>query len=217
MSATVLPNERYIKLKKPEGLQEPIAPSYFSELIRVAFSSKAKDQGGAVLFTAPHRGCGVSYFCSYIAAELALAGNKVLLADAEAILALAKRDSVDIALCERIGPGRVWVLGMKQVQGADIPGIDLRNMDLHNVDRCSLRTTSSPMTVLELLTQEFSHVVIDAPALAVSDAALTLSAAVLGCVFVAEAGQTEKRQIIEAHKKFISLGARVFGCIYNAQ
>ena len=207
MNTTVLLTERYVRPRASEAPQEPAHHSYFSELIRVVFNRPTQnletDLGTAVLFAAPHPGCGVSYICSYIAADLAASGGKVLLADAQAVLALTSRDSGRaVSLCERVEPGQVWVLGGKQIEDAG---------------HCPPRLPSSPMAVLDLLTQEFTHIVIDAPALSVSDDALTLSAAVYGSVFVAEAGRTEKRQLTEARSKFTSLGARVFGSIYNAR
>ncbi len=182
---------------------EPARASYFSELIRVVFERPGEALGSAVQFAAPHPGCGVSYICSSIAAELAASGAKVLLADAQAILAIAHRDGVHaVALCERVEPGRVWVLGSRQIEHAGLS---------------SSRVLSSPAAVLELLRHEFSHIVIDAPALSVSDDALTLSATVLGTVFVAASARTEKRQIVEACRTFTSLGAKVFGSVYNAR
>ena len=199
--------ERYARPRAGEIASEipdePAHPSYFSELIRVVFERRSEVLGSAVQFAAPHPGCGVSYICSSIAAQLAGMGGKVLLADAQAILALAHRGAVHAAaVCERVEPGRVWVLGSCQIEAAGLG---------------SSRAASSPAAALELLRREFSHVVIDAPALSASDDALTLSAAVLGTVFVAASGRTEKRQIVNAHRTFTSLGARVFGSVYNAR
>src|ERR1700761_8861258 len=93
--------------------------SYFSDLLRIAFAQQPGSLAPIVMFTAPGPRCGVSFVCSCIAAELASEGNKVLLADAHALISLARQEGrVPLKYCERVEPGRVWVMGMSQLASA---------------------------------------------------------------------------------------------------
>ena len=66
------------------------------------------------------------------------------------------------------------------------------------------------------MSEQFTHVLLDAPALSVSDDALSLAAAVRGIVLVAKVGATTKRELLQAQQQFEALGGRVLGSVYNA-
>ena len=206
MSKGTLLNALYTAEERTEAPEQALAASspqasYFLDLLRIAYGTQSDGPGTAVVFTGLDRGCGVSYVCCSVAAELALRGGKVLLADAEAIAALAGVPRPG-AYCERIEPGRVWVLGMNQV----------------NAERPHLATgRGSSTSVLRLLQPEFSFVVIDAPTVPASDVALSLAGMAQGVVFVAQAGKTVARELKETQNHFKSLGARVLGTVYNAR
>jgi len=204
VSHSVLLKERAGKHRDDLTLQDAVQPSFFAGLIRATFVIRDLSTAATVLFTAPYSGCGVSYVCSCIAAELAGEGGKVLLADAAVILKLADQNAERhraVALCEQVAPGGAWVLGSHQARA---------EMSHPQMAR------QAPEVILDALAQEFTHIVIDAPAISVSDVALRLATCVDGSILVAEAGRTEKRQMQALHRKFISLGARVFGSVYNA-
>ncbi|HEX4166458.1 MAG TPA: hypothetical protein VHZ55_13400 [Bryobacteraceae bacterium] len=204
MSATTaLPAERLPRLQVPGETVEPGRRNYFSDLIRISFPKQPDALACATMFTAPHPGCGVSFICSYIATEMAAQGGKVLLADAHAIVALTHQDGgIAFQLCERIEPGRVWVLGLQQLSKG----------------RTEAKAVCASVTsILDSLKQEFSVIIIDAPATSASDDALILSTAVYGTVLVAEAGRTEKRQIVESQRRISALGGRVLGSVYNSR
>lgn len=202
MSASTLPAERLPRLQTPVEAVEPVRRSYFYDLIRIAFPKQPDPLAGTSMFVAPHSGCGVSFLCSHIATELAQ-GNRVLLADASTLVALTHQDIDNTSqICERVEPGRVWVLGQQQL--AKFKG-DARVAH------------SSIAALLDDLKEEFSAIIIDAPALSDSDAALVLSTAVYGTILVAQAGHTSKRQIVDAHRRISTLGGRVLGSIYNSR
>lgn len=145
----------------------------------------------------------MSFTSSYVATELETLGGRVLLADAQALVNLARRPAQDfVKLAERVDLSRLWVLGMKQVSTRS------------SEDRSSV---SSVISVLAALRHEFTYIVIDAPALSASADAITLATAVYGTVFVAQAGRTAMNEVVRARQKFVSLGGRVLGSVYNAK
>lgn len=203
MSATPIQAERVSRIPLPHELPDSFRRSYFSDLIRAAFPKQPDNAGCATLFTAAHAGCGVSFICSYVATEVAVQAGKVLLADAKALVELTEKYDEDaFQLCERIEPGRVWILGTQQ---------------LRNKGTLRRPPSASLSTVLDQLSKEFPAIVIDAPAVSDSDDALLLSTAVYGTVLVAEADRTDKRAFAEAYRRISGLGGRVLGSIYNSR
>jgi succinoglycan biosynthesis transport protein ExoP len=184
---------------------EPFAPrrTYFSDLIQTLFHGDPRSAGKGVMFTSTASGAGVSFICSSIATELANQGDRVLLADAETILRLARRPVESIfPICQRIETTTLWVLGPRQYEDrAADPNVD----------------ETSATTVLSMLSQTFNHIVIDAPSLASADDAILLGAAVQGTVLVVQSGSAEQQEIAQVCRKFSSLGARILGSVYNAR
>lgn len=155
------------------------------------------------MFVSPHPGAGVSFISSYVATELAALGGRVLLADAQGLVALT-RMPVQLAVkqVERIELSRLWVLGSRQI---GLPLDDERD------------TTSSLASIMSALRDDFPYIVIDAPALSVSDDAIKLATIVHGTVLVAQAEHTLKQEVRAACDRFTSLGGRVLGSVYNAR
>ena len=92
MSKSVLNAERSPRLLHTEEAGSSVRRySYFSELIETVFSREFDPRCKPILFTSPNSGAGVSFVCSFIATELASQGGKVLLADVQALLGLARR------------------------------------------------------------------------------------------------------------------------------
>jgi succinoglycan biosynthesis transport protein ExoP len=184
---------------------EPVAPrrSYFSDLIQTLFLSDPRSSARGILFTSTTAGAGVSFICSSIATELANQGDRVLLADAQTILRLARCPVESIfPICQRIETSTLWVLGPKQYEDrAPDPHVDV----------------ISASAVLSMLSQTFNHIVIDAPSLSTADDAILLATAVHGTVLVVPSGSSEPQEIARICREFSSLGARIFGSVYNAR
>ncbi len=145
---------------------------------------------------------GVSYVCAYLATELANATGRVLLADAHTLLQLARVPAtVAVALAEPVDPGKLWVLGPKQ-------------LEVPFVENPSAR--SSVAALLACCRQTFTHVIIDAPSLDVSEDAITLATAVYGTILAVQF-DTRKQAVIHARERITSLGGRVLGSIFNAR
>jgi Mrp family chromosome partitioning ATPase len=177
--------------------------TYFSDLIQTLFNGDQRSAGKGILFTSTTSGAGVSFVCSSIATELANQGDRVLLADAQTILRLARRPVESIfPICQRIETSTLWVLGPKQYRDTTV--------DSHVEE-------SSATAVLALLAQTFTHVVIDAPALSLSDDAMLLATAVHGTVLVVQSGGAGPQEVSRICRQFSSLGARVLGSVYNAR
>ena len=96
MSKSVLNADRTPRLLQPDDavLLQPKG-SYFSELIQNVFARDYDMECKPVLFTSPRPGAGVSLVCSYVATELAGQGGRVLLAEVQALRALARRPAHD--------------------------------------------------------------------------------------------------------------------------
>ena len=175
-------------------------PSPLSGLIDKVFGGVESSSHEAVLFTSSESRAGVNWMVSTVATELAAAGRKVLLADAEVVASLSNSDSV-VSLCDHIGSGRIWVLGKDQAASAKFP----------------LRSgRGQQASVLFALLEEFPHIVLDAPAMAISDVALRLAPLVSGSIFVVREGKTEKQGLVQACGLLETLCGRLLGCVYNA-
>lgn len=203
MKTSVFPAERSTGLLPTKETSLPLRRNYFSELIEMLFLHDHDLPCRAIMFTSPDPGTGVSFICSYVAAELASLGGRILLTDAQTLMSLARRPPQDaVRQAERIDFSRLWVLGPQQVS-LRLPG-----------DRSQM---SSLTPVLATLREEFTNIVVDAPALSASDDAIKLATVIYGTVLVAQAGRTGKQEIVKASQKFVSLGGRVLGSIYNAR
>lgn len=202
MNTSVFSADRAPRLLYTEEAPAPVRRSYFSDLIQTVFFRDIDPECRPTMFTSTTSGAGVSFVCSSVATELAALGGKVLLADAQTLVRLARRPEKDaVNGPERIDLSRLWVLGPRQ--------IDLR--------AAPDGVPSSLTTVLTALRDEFTHIIVDAPALSSSEDAIILAAVVYGTIFVAQSGSTGTQEIAQARQKFISLGGRVLGSVYNGR
>ena len=176
------------------------APSPVSGLIAALFPGSGNLFQKPVLFAAIEPQAGVTWVASAVAAELAASGHKVLLAEAEVIASLAPTEDV-VALCDRVGPDKAWVLGREEAKRT----------------RYSLSSSRGrPSVTLSALQEEFPYILLDAPPLSASDVALRLVSLTAGSVLVIRKSRTEKRTLVEACKRFDTVGGQVLGCVYNA-
>ena len=200
MRHVTLLTDLYPEFGDKTGRLADTPPSPLLGLIESVFGRAEDSSRKAILFTAAESKAGVSWMASAVAAELAAAGRKVLLSDAEVVASLCEADAAT-SLCKRIGSGRIWVLGPEQAANTKSP---LR------VGR------AQPAAILSALLEEFPHVVLDAPSLSDSDVALRLAPLVDGSVFVVREGKTESRRLLKACGLLTKLGGRNLGCVYNA-
>jgi succinoglycan biosynthesis transport protein ExoP len=203
MRVTSISEEYFSGLPANEFSPELIKRSYFTGLIAEIFDRSRKTSRTGVMLTSPLRNAGVSFICSCIAAELALQGAKVLLIDARALVAIrACPPRSVIALCKRIGPLQLWVLGLEETA---VLKATTKN------DR-----SSTLGALLHELGQEFPYLLIDAPALSTGRDASLLATSVYGTVIVARSGQTGEAELKQAHKALGEFGGRLLGSIFNA-
>jgi len=203
MRVTSISEEYVSGLPSNEFSPELTKRSYFSGLIAEIFDKSRRNSRTGVMLTSPLRDAGVSFICSCIAAELALQGAKVLLIDARALLAVRTYSPrTVIALCKRIGPLQLWVLGLEETTVLKTAAKDDRSGALG--------------TLLHELEQEFPYLLIDAPALSTGRDANLLATSVYGTVIVARSGQTGEAELKQAHKALGEFGGRVLGSIFNA-
>jgi Mrp family chromosome partitioning ATPase len=178
---------------------EKVDFSCFSGLIAHVFDPARRYKRSAVMFTSHHRKAGVSFICSNVASELALGGDKVLLADAHALLNLRLATPRSVAAsCKRVGPN-LWVLGMEELAG-----------HMEGVGGVALTAQ------IRELEKAFAFVVIDAPALSTEMDAKLMASAVYGTVLVARAKQTTAEEVGRDCQALKSFGGRVLGSVFNA-
>jgi Mrp family chromosome partitioning ATPase len=203
MNVTSISEDYVPNISSSEFLPELAKRRYFSGLIDEVFDRSQKNTRMGVMFTSPLRHAGVSFICSGVASELALSGAKVLLVDARALLSIRTLlPRAASALCRRVGPLQLWVLGMEEVA-------DLKTVTKN--DR-----SGSFNTLLHELEKDFPYLLIDAPALSSGVDANLLATAVHGTVMVARNGQTGEIELKRAHKTLTEFGGRLLGTIFNA-
>lgn len=155
----------------------------------------------SLMLTAPQSRSGVSYLASCIAIMLAERHGTTLLVDALAILQLARIGRIPTRhMCLQINHGPLWVLSSASVASM------------------SADTLAVPLTVrqiVEKLELLFNYVMVDAPAMSISNAAESLSTSVNGSILVVMPNVTEVREVSAARSKLAAQGGRVLGAIYN--
>lgn len=174
-----------------------------SRLIAEVFERSEDDSKAGIMLTSPDREAGVSFICSNMAAELALQGMNVLLADARALLSVRFLSPMNVAnLCRRVGPLQLWVLGAEEVADAE--------------KKFTPETSGSIESLLCSLEREFPFLLIDAPALSAGNDASLLATQVYGTVLVVRNGRTDKSELQKAQKSLSAFGGRIIGSVFNA-
>lgn len=203
MKVRFIHEENISEIPPNELLVEPIQRSYFSGLIAQLFDRSRRRSKTAVMFTSPHRKAGVSFICTSIAAELAVQGEKVLLIDAHALLAIRTFSPRSVtALCKRVSHNHLWVLGMEETVGWNVSAEEDK--------------TSSIGTLLRELERNFPYLLIDAPALSEGKDANLLATSVYGTVIVARTNQTRDEELKRTCQTLTAFGGRVLGSVFNA-
>jgi Mrp family chromosome partitioning ATPase len=203
MNLTSILDEDFTDIPSVESLASTTTRNYWSSLIECLFDRPQRSSPSAVMVTAPHRKTGVSFICTSIAAELAAQSEKVLLIDAHAFRAARGYPLRGLpALCKRVGPLNLWVLGMEET--------GLRNVSPDAEESAALGTR---LRILEL---DFTVILIDAPALSAGTDAKVLASLVRGTVMVARANRTRSEDLKKGCQLLTSSGGRILGSIFNA-
>jgi tyrosine-protein kinase Etk/Wzc len=203
MKVTSISEEYVTSIPSSEFLPELTKRSCFSGLIAEIFDRSRKHSRSSVMLTSPSPQSGVSFICSSIAVEMALHGAKVLLVDARALLSVRSLSPLSVtALCRRVGPLQLWVLGKEEISTAKAGVKDDGN--------------NAVGTLVHELEQDFPYLLIDAPALSAATDANLLATAVYGTVIVARNGQTGETELKRAHKSLTEFGGRLLGTVFNA-
>ncbi len=143
----------------------------------------------------------MSHLASCIAIMLADRHGPTLLVDALAILGLARKGRVPTrSMCVQINHGPLWVLGSASVA---------------SMSTDTLAAPLSAREIVEKLELLFDYVMVDAPAMSISNAAEFLSASVNGSMLVVMPNVTEVREVSSARRKLVAKGGRLLGAIYN--
>jgi polysaccharide biosynthesis transport protein len=203
MKVTSISEEYVTSIPSNEFLPEMTKHSCFSGLIAGIFDRSGKHSRTSVMLTSPLSQSGVSFICSSVAVELALQGAKVLLVDARALLSVRAYSPLNVtALCRRVGPLQLWVLGKEEVAAVKSSAKDDRNNTIR--------------ALLQELEQDFPYLLIDAPALSDGADANLLATSVHGTVIVARSGQTGESELKRAYKSLTEFGGRLLGTVFNA-
>ncbi|CAN5674400.1 hypothetical protein BH10ACI4_BH10ACI4_11320 [soil metagenome] len=155
----------------------------------------------SLMLTSPQPRSGVSYLASCISTMLAERHGPTLLVDALAIVGLARKGRIPTRfMCTQINHGHLWVLGSAPVA---------------EMSADSLVAPLSVREIIEKLELLFDYVMVDAPAMSISNAAEFLSTAVNGSMLVVTPNVTEVREVAQARSKLTKQGGRLVGAIYN--
>jgi polysaccharide biosynthesis transport protein len=204
VNVTSLPKEYISSIQSADLLTtEAERCSCLSGLIAELFDRSRRHARTSVMVTSPHRKAGVSFICSYIAAELASRGAKVLLVDAHALLDVRTLSSRSVtSLCRQVGPHYLWVLGKEETAG-------LRGGE-------SKGRSSAIGILLHELERDFPYLLIDAPALSAGPDCELFATSVYGTVIVTRTNQTQVAELQKTYKALTALGGRVLGSVFNA-
>jgi Mrp family chromosome partitioning ATPase len=172
-----------------------------SSLIRQVFSPSEDGQLRTVILTATGRRSGVSYLASCMATLVAEELGTTILVDGQTIGRMAQKGQLPRRSdCAQISNSGLWVLGATEAG----------QMAFSDRGRSLLLGS-----IIEALVREFEYVIIDAPALAASPAAESLSPYVDGTILVVIPNSTEIQDLAAARVKLTSRGGHVIGAIYN--
>lgn len=174
-----------------------------SRLALELFETSLKSSRPGIMLTSPTRTAGVSLISSAIALELAQSGVKTLLLDGRVLFTPNRLSSQLISGPSRkIGSLPIWYLGLTEAK---------RDHEQQNMPGCS-----SLAHVLRLLNEEFSMIVIDAPALDSGNEARVLAPVVNGTVLIARRQYTNIKELRKAAVMLSAFGGRVLGTVFNA-
>jgi hypothetical protein len=191
-------------------------------------SIKAKnifaDKSVAVAFTSTESKEGVSYVVNSFASELATrTRQRILIADAEELLKAQIFHKNQIAdHCQRINLGNLYLLESdgKFSSGKSNGDQQLRVKSKSNGDRQLQVKSQFPkleqgLNNLQILRKTFDFILIDSPALNISDEATLFASAIEGVVLVVEANHTRREQVRNSIKTIKRASGNLIGCVMN--
>jgi hypothetical protein len=192
------------QIEREAGTATFLDPNVYDELSALLDKVCSEDVSAPVcslMLTSPQPRSGVSYLASCMAMMLAERHGPTLLVDALAIVGLARKGRLPTRfMCVQINHGHLWVLGSASVA------------------EMSTSTLAAPLSVREIVEKLellFDYVMVDAPAMSISNAAEFISTAVNGSMLVVMPNVTEVREVSIARRKLTAQGGRLLGAIYN--
>jgi capsular exopolysaccharide synthesis family protein len=165
--------------------------------------------------TSPERGDGKTTCASNLAISIAQASRRVLLVDADM---RAPMQDLIFSMNGRVGLGNV-------LQGKDELPAAIRHTGIENLDLLpagiagrnpsELLNSQRFLDLLDLLAEQYDHVVIDSPPLlAVTDARI-IAASADATVLVLRAGKSNRKLSELSIDGLVSVGARMLGVVVN--
>lgn len=169
-----------------------------------------------ILVTSGRKGDGKTTVAANLAASLSRASARTLLIDAD--LRLPTVHSYFCQDRESIGLAN-YLTGSATLDEVLIPS-GLKNLSLilageRTTMPAELLETARMRAILELLRQDYEHIVIDTPPVAHVTDALLLSGLACGVLLVARSGKTPTPVVEFAVSRLRQLNARMLGCVLN--
>ncbi|MDB5290686.1 MAG: Tyrosine-protein kinase EpsD [Phycisphaerales bacterium] len=192
-----------------------VAEAYRS--VRTAVSLGApRDRSKTILITSPTPGDGKSTAAANLATVMALAGKKVLIVDANlrtpSLNAIFGIKDVRMGLSGLLGGQGTLE---RSIQSTSVEGLDI--LPCGPKPRNPSEMLNSPMfsELLELLAEEYDHIVVDSPAVMGPADARIIAASCDVTVMVLRAERSTRKLASIACDGLASVGAHVIGAIVN--
>lgn len=164
-----------------------------------------------VAFTSAESGEGVSYVAKSFGIELARKiGKRTLIADARRLsrLNMLQYSTVE-RYCFQTNVANLWSLPPEEKNVAALPGGDM-SLQTHYGNDLAISYAN-----LQTLRFAYDYVLLDCPALNVSDEATFLAPETDGVMVVVEADHTRREQIQNAQQAIESANAELLGFVLN--
>ena len=185
----------------------------YLQLVIKSFQTSIKRRGKcvAVAFTSSQSREGVSYVAESFGAELARRlGKPTLLVDARRLQTLNVVDYIRMPqCCYETDIPNLWLLPFESQNAPPETG---RAWELQDSPDESAEFGLGNVQALRII---FDYVLIDCPALAVSDEAALLASSVDGVVLVVEAERTRHEQIRQATQTLEMANGKILGLVLN--
>ncbi len=191
---------------------------YLQPILR-SVQSKSEKRGKCfvIAFTASYSKEGVSYVAQSFGMELArLTGKQTLIADVRRLQSLSTMDLIRMPhCCSQTDIPNLWVLPQEQddVEGTLPPspqGALRLRLDTEEDDESEFELGYIPA-----LRMSFDYVLIDCPALSVSEDAAMLASSVDGVVVVVEADRTKGAQVKRTQQTLETANGNLLGFVLN--
>lgn len=190
----------------------------YLQLVIKSFQTSIERRGKcvAVAFTASQPREGVSYVAESFGAELARSlGKPTLLVDARRLQTLSVLDYLRIPhCCYETDIPHLWLLPFESGSESGKSSGPERAWALQDSHDGN---TEFGLGNIQALRLAFDYVLIDCPALSVSDEAALLASSVDGVVLVVEAERTHAEQIRQATNTLEMANGKILGLVLNKQ